>query len=89
MVRWRGGAAEPPEGVAPAAEVAALGEFPYRGPCDQPEGFAPWPEAGEGSWLVVCDSPDPARLDPARRRLRADLFRLAPAAQENRNAPAG
>jgi hypothetical protein len=76
LVRWVGGAAEPEEGVIRPDRLETLAELPWRGALDQAEGFAPWPEGGPDAWLVVCDSPDPARLDPASRGLRADLFRV-------------
>ena len=48
-------------------------ELPYRGATDHPEGLARW--RGD-RWLVVYDSPAPARLTDGQPRVTADLWDL-------------
>ncbi|MEO0819182.1 MAG: DUF3616 domain-containing protein [Pseudomonadota bacterium] len=81
ILRWCGGARSKlpsGEGVVASDEVEELLELPYLGPRDHPEGITRWPEAGDDAWLVVCDSPAEARLDPARLSVKADIVALPP-----------
>ncbi|MEO1775864.1 MAG: DUF3616 domain-containing protein [Pseudomonadota bacterium] len=75
VLRWRGALAAE-GGVVAEGALQPLGEVPYRGPVDHPEGLLPWPEAGEGAWLLVNDAPAPERLCADGLSVTADILRL-------------
>ena len=76
VVRWRDAVGRTTSGLVDPEHLEHVEELPYRGQVDHPEGLGSWPEGGPDGYLVVYDSPAPARLDRTRRRVRADVVRL-------------
>lgn len=74
ILRWADATHRTMRGLWPAEALSVACSLPYRGRTDNPEGLGRWTD---DRWLVVHDSPDPARLGPAPRGLRADLWRLS------------
>ncbi|MEU0564893.1 DUF3616 domain-containing protein [Nonomuraea sp. NPDC005983] len=69
VMRWRVGRSGD---LVPADELETVAELPHGVGCDHPEGLA---VVGEDRFMVVYDSPSPARITPAGGVL-ADVFSL-------------
>jgi len=76
VARWGGATQVEGSGVRDPGDVTLLAELPYRGPRDHPEGLCPWPEHGDGAFLVIYDAPAEERLDHDANRVRVDVVRL-------------
>lgn len=76
IVRWRRAVRDTKSGVIDSERAHRVRELPYLGDVDHPEGFEAWPEAGKHAFLVVYDSPAPARRDDKALSVTGDLFHL-------------
>lgn len=70
VLRWPDAVADVTEGIVHTAKP--VGELPYRGAHDHPEGLVRWSAPGE--WLVVYDSPAPERLSANPAAVTADVW---------------
>jgi hypothetical protein len=58
-------------GVIAPQRIEPMAALPYQLHVDHPEGLELWPEAGDGSLLIIYDAPP--RRDPTLARSRCGL----------------
>lgn len=73
ILRWTGAVGSAASAVHLAPDVAPALALPYAAADDNPEGLTAWED---GAWLIVHDSPHPARLSTETEDYRADLWHL-------------
>jgi len=73
ILRWRDATGCTASSVQMAPAVSPALRLPYRDADDNPEGITAW---DDGGWLIVHDSPHPARLDSETEDYLADVWHL-------------
>ena len=74
VLRWRDAVQDDASGVIAPERIEMVAELPYQLHVDHPEGIELWPEAGEGSLLIIYDAPASKRTDPDTSTVRADVI---------------
>ena len=75
ILRWRDAVHHERSEVHPPERIERVGELPYHGPVDHPEGLVAWPE--KDGWLVVYDSPSKRRREGDGASVVADVWRFS------------